>query len=132
MRPADRVAGAFRSIPPAIMAALLVAVSAAGGALMNALVRILTDHLHPFEVAFFRNFFGLLTVLPLLAQLGFAPMKMRHLGPMMFSSIGHVAGMLSFFVALTVMPLTEAAALSFTTPLFATAGAALLLGEIVR
>ena len=36
------------------------------------------------------------------------------------------------FTALTLIPLAEATALSFTAPLFATLGAALILGEIVR
>jgi drug/metabolite transporter (DMT)-like permease len=40
--------------------------------------------------------------------------------------------MLCFFTAVATIPLNQAAALSFTTPLFATMGAALILGEIVR
>jgi drug/metabolite transporter (DMT)-like permease len=43
-----------------------------------------------------------------------------------------VAAMLLWFSALAVLPLAQAVALNFTVPLFATAGAALFLGEVVR
>jgi len=42
------------------------------------------------------------------------------------------ASMLCWFSALVSLPIAEATALSFTSPLFATAAAALLLGEVVR
>ncbi|MBI1779590.1 MAG: DMT family transporter [Proteobacteria bacterium] len=127
-----RAAQSLRWIPPGVLAALLIAVAAASGALMNALVRLLAADLHPFEIAFFRNFFGLIAVLPLLGSMGFVRLRLRNSGRLVLSSLGHVVAMLTFFTALTSMPLTDAAALSFTTPLFATAGAALFLGEIVR
>ena len=40
--------------------------------------------------------------------------------------------MIAWFSALALLPLSEAVALNFTVPLFATAGAALVLGEVVR
>ena len=128
----DRVTRSLRSIPPGVAAALLVAMSAASGALMNALVRLLASGLHPFEIAFFRNLFGLLAVLPLMGSIGFVRIRVKNSGRLMLSSCGHVIAMLTFFTALVTLPLSEAAALSFTTPLFATAGAALFLGEVVR
>ena len=43
-----------------------------------------------------------------------------------------LCAMLLWFLALSMMPMAEAVSLSFTAPLFATIGAALFLGEIVR
>jgi drug/metabolite transporter (DMT)-like permease len=40
--------------------------------------------------------------------------------------------MLSFFTALSLAPLAQVTALSFTAPLFAALGAALILGEVMR
>ena len=39
-------------------------------AAMHAVIRYLTETLHPFEVAFFRNFFGLIFVLPWFIRFG--------------------------------------------------------------
>jgi drug/metabolite transporter (DMT)-like permease len=47
------------------------------------------------------------------------------------AAVGLVA-MLTWFSAIAYLPLAEAVALNFTVPLFATAGAALFLGEAVR
>ena len=44
----------------------------------------------------------------------------------------NVFGMLTFFYALSLIPLSRAAALSFSAPLFATVLAVLILGEVVR
>jgi drug/metabolite transporter (DMT)-like permease len=37
---------------------------------MAIMIRLASQHLHTFEVAFFRNFFGLVATLPLLARHG--------------------------------------------------------------
>src|SRR3546814_14748840 len=47
------------------------------------------------------------------------------------AGVGLVA-MLTWFSAIAYLPLAEAVALNFTVPLFATAGAAIFLGEVVR
>ena len=41
-------------------------------------------------------------------------------------------GMFCGFTALTMIPLAQMTALSFTTPLFVTIGAVLFLGEVIR
>lgn len=104
---------------------------AAAVAAMNSTIRIITDAVHPFEAAFFRNLFGLLVILPLLGgRLAIA--RTRRLGRLALMGSGHLIAMLLFFTALTYMPLAEVTALSFTKPLFTTLGAALILGEVVR
>jgi hypothetical protein len=39
------------------------------------MVRELAEDLHPFQVAFFRNFFGVIILLPLLLRYGLEPLK---------------------------------------------------------
>src|SRR5690606_41231428 len=43
-----------------------------------------------------------------------------------------LGSMICGFTALTLIPLAEATALSFTAPIYSTIGAALILGEVVR
>src|SRR5436190_764570 len=95
-------------------------------------IRYASHQLHPFEVAFFRNVFGLLFALPILYRTGFGILRTNRL-PLYFMrcAIGLVA-MLAGFWAIAHLPLAQAIALSYSTPLFVTIGAVLLLGEVVR
>lgn len=119
-------------IPASVAAALWMVLACAFFAVLNALVRHLSAELHPFELAFFRNAFGLVFVLPWLARTGLPGLGTQRMGMHSLRSIVSLASMLCWFTAVSLMPLAEVTALSFTAPLFATAGAALFLGEIVR
>jgi drug/metabolite transporter (DMT)-like permease len=88
--------------------------------------------MHPFETAFFRNLFGLAFMLPWLVRAGLGTLRTRRLALYAWRSALGLASMLCWFAALALIPFAEAVALSFTTPLFATIGAALILGERVR
>jgi drug/metabolite transporter (DMT)-like permease len=120
-----------RLSPPA-QAALLMIAGATSGATMNCVIRVLSAEQHPFEIAFFRNLFGLMVMLPFLVRAGRDALRTSSTGWLALSSLGHLVAMLSFFVAVAAMPLAELTALSFTKPLFATIGAALVLHEVVR
>lgn len=111
---------------------LWMILAAASFASLTTIIRKMSGSMHPFELAFFRNLFGLMFMLPWLFRVGFSVLKTERLPMHIFrSSIGLVA-MLCWFVAVSLMPIAEVTALSFTTPLFATIGAALFLGETVR
>lgn len=99
---------------------------------LSAIVRHLSEHLHTFEVSFFRCAAGLLFMLPWLIRHGLGVLKTRRLGLYAFRCFLGLASMQMGFFALTLIPFADATALSFTTPLFATALAALFLGEVVR
>jgi drug/metabolite transporter (DMT)-like permease len=119
-------------LSPPVQAALLMVLGAACVAIQNGLIRIAAADLHPFEIAFFRNVFGLLTVLPLMGGLGLGMLRTWHPGRLLAISAAHLFGMVGYFVAIAHLPLAEVIALSFTKPLFATLGAALILHEVVR
>ncbi len=84
------------------------------------------------EMAFFRNFFGWVFIMPLVARAGFGVLKTQRLKMHMVRAFFGTGAMSFWFVGLSMIPLSEATALSFTVPLFTTLGAALLLGETVR
>lgn len=99
---------------------------------MNALVRVAAAELNPLEIAFFRNFFALIFMLPWLARVGRAGLRTERLGAHFFRSVIALVAMSCWYYAISILPLGLAVALNFTLPLFATIGAALFLGEIVR
>jgi len=123
---------AFLLIPHNLrgMAAMVLS----GLALMTSfgMARHMLEDLHPFEVAFFRSFFGLLFIVPWLMRQGLLPFKTKRLPLHFVRSTIHVAGVLAFFVALKLIPLAEATALFFLAPILSTALAAIFLHEVVR
>lgn len=102
-------------------------------AVLIALIRYIAEKyaFHPFEIAFFRSFFGLVFMLPWLFRAGVGALHTARLGVHVTRSVIGLFAMLTWFTALTLMPLAEAVALSFTVPLFATAAAPFLLNEKV-
>jgi drug/metabolite transporter (DMT)-like permease len=99
---------------------------------LSATIRHLSGELHPLEIAFFRNLFGLVFMLPWLARTGFGGLRTGRLRLYLWRCGIGLMSMFTWFWALALLPFAQAIALSFTTPLFATAGAALILRERVR
>ena len=100
--------------------------------LMAVSIRLASASLHTFEVAFFRNFFGLLAALPLLLRHGPGLLRTTQFPRYLFRCLVGICSMLAGFWAIGHLPLAQAVALSYSTPLFATIAAASLLGEQVR
>ena len=100
--------------------------------MMHVCVRYLSSELHPFEIAFFRNFLAFIFLLPLIMKNGGAILKTSHLKWQVLRAGLNVIAMLMFFYALSITPIAVVQALSFTAPLFATIMAVLLLGEKVK
>jgi drug/metabolite transporter (DMT)-like permease len=117
---------------PPVRAALWMVGAALFFSGLSALIRQLGQEMHPFEVAFFRNLFGFLFMVPWLMRIGFGVLRTSRLGMYTWRSLLSLASMLAWFSALPLMPFEQAVALSFTAPLFATMGAALILKETVR
>ena len=99
---------------------------------MGICIRLSAAHLPVIEVVFFRNFLAVLILLPLLARVGFGTLYMRRPKLFFLRAAINSVGMFCGFTALTMIPLAQMTALSFTTPLFVTIGAVLFLGEVIR
>jgi drug/metabolite transporter (DMT)-like permease len=115
-----------------LKAAVMMLIAMIFFSLMSTLIRLASDELHAFEIVFFRNFLAVILMLPWLWHQGLGALQTRRLGMLSLRAVLNVSAMFAGFMALTLIPLAEATALSFTAPLFATLGAALLLGERVK
>jgi drug/metabolite transporter (DMT)-like permease len=98
---------------------------------MHTFIRDLTTQLHPFEVAFFRNFFGAPIAIFLLVRYGWGLFRTDRIRVHVGRSLGHVCAMMMFFVGISITPLATANALAFAAPLFVTALSVPILGERV-
>lgn len=120
------------SLAPTTRAALWVVAGGACSTLMNILIREAAQELHPFEVTFFRCLFGLVVLVPWLMRVGIGSLRTTKAWFYTLRAAVSLVSMLSWFYGITLVPLATATALNFTAPLFAIAGAALVLGETVR
>ncbi len=131
--PADPSPVASESaLPGPLRGAFWMVAACACFATMTAVVRHATADLHPFQVAFLRSLFGLMFMLPWVWQTGRAALHTQRFRLHLTRSFLTLVGTFAWFTAISLVPLAEVTALSFTAPLFATIGAALFLGERVR
>jgi drug/metabolite transporter (DMT)-like permease len=122
----------FRRLPPPLRAMLWMVLACFIFSILNALIRTTSAHLHTFEVAFFRNLFGLVFMLPWLLRVGLSGLQTGRLKLYFWRVVIGLASMLTWFAALAILPFAQAIALSFAAPLFATIMAGTMLGETVR
>jgi len=119
------------ALPPHIAGVLLAVTASASFASMHNTVRYVTADLHPFEVAFFRNLFGVLFLVPWFATVGVGPLRTRHVGKHLVRSLVNAASMLMWFTALSLMPVADATSLALVGPVFVALGAMAFLKERV-
>ena len=89
--------------------------------------------LHPFQIAFFRNFFALAIILPMvLIRTGPAALKPNRPTMLAFRGALNGVAMMTWFYAVPLMAITDLTAIGFTGPIWATLLAAVFLGEKMR
>lgn len=110
----------------------LMVCSAAMFACMAVMIRLASKELHAFEIAFFRNLFGFVFALPLLAHHGLGILKTDKQHLYIGRCLIGIVSMLCGFYAIVHLPLAKAVTISYSTPLFVTILAVLFLGEVVR
>ncbi len=87
---------------------------------------------HSLEVVFFRNLFGVLAFAPFYWRLGMASLRTERFGFHLFKNVLQTSSIAAYFWALGLVPLADAAALGFMSPIFASIGAIVFMGERSR
>ena len=111
---------------------LWMLVSTAVLASMHAAVRHVSADMHPFEIAFFRNIFGFVAIMPMLMREGWTGLASKQPKLQVLRGVTGIIAMLCWFYSLSVVPIATATALSFTAAVFASLGALVFLGEKMR
>ena len=117
---------------PVMRGIVLMCLSTIAFSIMHGLVRFVSEVLPPFQIAFFRNIFGLAFLLPLLMRSRFAVLRTRQIGLHALRGVINMAAMLMFFTALSISPIAKVTALGFTAPIFMAILAVIVLGERFR
>jgi drug/metabolite transporter (DMT)-like permease len=98
---------------------------------MNTIIRDLTMQLSSLQAVFLRNLFSILFLLPIALKHGVAEWKTTKPGLHFWRAFIGLIAMETWFFSLSLIPLNQATALSFTAPLFATIFAILFLKETI-
>ncbi len=110
---------------------LFMVVFAATISTMHGVVRYMSAEVHPFEIAFFRNLTVFLLMIPLLLRSGRSAWRSARPGLQAVRGFIGAMAMLTWFYALSLVPLADATALSFTVVVFTTVCAIIVLRERV-
>lgn len=120
-----------------MMGAAYMVAAAALFAILNGFVRWAADlGAHPFQIGFLRSLFAAAFLVPLvwpeIAREGVRYFRVSRPWAYLARGMAATLGVLFFMTAISLLPLAEVTAISFTAPLFATIGSALILRETVR
>jgi len=118
-------------LPQNLQATVFMILACAIFAAMSGLIRHISHSVPALEIVFFRNVFGLMALLPWFLRNGFGAMKTKRIGLYAVRGVVGSGTMCFWFLGVSLVPLAEATALSFTAPLFATILAIFFLGENV-
>ena len=129
--PARPVATAAAGLPAVLRVVFWMTTAAAGYAGMIAIVKYLSAEIDVYVLLFWRYFMALALFSPWFLRAGVGALRTRRLGLHLGRAVLMVVHGGTLLVAVLMIPLAEATSLIFTTPLFATLLAALLLREQV-
>ena len=133
MKPSvSSVSRAFAELPNAARGIVFMVAGGMLAALLMAMVRHVSEGLHPFVITFWRSLFGVAFLVPLYIRHGLEALKTRRHGMHVVRGSMNAVVTLSMFMGFSMIPLAKAAALSFSGPLFSTLLAMFVLGEVLR
>lgn len=118
--------------PSNLPAILMMACAGVVIAVLWGVLRAASEIMHPLFMVFWRSVFGALVLAPFLMRTGLAALRTDHLLVHLGRSLFGFGAMMGIFYSITHIPLSQAMAINYSGPLFASIGAILLLGEKAR
>ncbi len=134
MEPTKRISffnGSF-SLSSGLVAIVYTVLSTASFVVLHGIVRGLSSSVPPIEIAFFGFFFAGLTYLPWLWRSGIRTLTTQRFGTHFLRSLFNAGAVITWFTALSLVPLAEATAVHMSSPVFVTIGAFFFLREKVN
>ena len=120
------------ALPDTMRGALYLIAAGFMFALMTSIIRPASAELHPFQIVFIRNLFGLCLMMPWLLRARVNLLQSPQLKLHLVRACLFGAAMLCWFTAVTMLPLVDAVSINFSAPIFVTIMASLVLRETVR
>jgi len=127
-----RAVAQLRGLPPNMRGALWLV---SGGFIFTCngvMIRLLSEQVESVQTAFFRAFFSVVLLLPMIAAGRVKPWRSQRIVGHFWRTVMGTVSMVLGFYAVSMLPLADATALGFSQPLFSVCVAALVVGEKVR
>jgi drug/metabolite transporter (DMT)-like permease len=122
----------LRGLPPNVQGALWLVTGGFIFTCNGVMIRLLSEQIEGVQTAFFRAFFSVILLLPMMLTGRVKPWhSKRKVGHFWRTFMGTVSMVLGFY-AVSMLPLADATALGFSQPLFSVCVAAVVIGEKVR
>lgn len=122
----------LRRLPPNVQGALWLV---AGGFIFtstSAMIRLLSTQIESVQTAFFRAVISVILLLPMMLTGRVKPWHSKRIAGHFWRTLMGTTSMVLGFYAVSLLPLADATAISFSQPLFSVLVAALIAGEKVR
>ena len=101
-------------------------------AILNTLVKYLSEEYHLSQIIFFRSFFAVLLIFPFIIKSGIKTLKTNSIKLQLIRCSLAVLAMYLWFYSISKIPLAEATAINFTAPIFGAIFAIFLLKEKIK
>ena len=105
---ANPISKGFRRFSPITRACILMVLATLLFAAMHTAIRYMAQRISGMEVAFFRNLFGLIVIVPVLARYGPRLFYTEKLKLHVLRACINALSMISFFVGLSMTPIARA------------------------
>jgi len=128
----DAIKSQWADLPPNVRGILWVVLSGLLFASFMAIVRHVGTTMNPIQMSFIRYAFGMLFMLPFFMRMQLSDFRAANIKLHATRGILHGLAVMMWFYAMSRIPIAEVTALGFTSPIFATIAAVLLLGERIR
>lgn len=125
-----RISARFQLLPGPVRAGIWVSLSAVAYAVMIFVGRYLAPDIPIFEIAFLRNSFAIVFMLPWLRKVGLGAMRTKRVGRHFLRGAMSSTNVTCLFAAVSFLPIADASAINFLQPVIGTVIACLFLGEV--
>jgi drug/metabolite transporter (DMT)-like permease len=119
----------FNALPGAARAGIWMSMSAVTYAVMIFFGRYLAPDVPVFEIAFLRNAFAIVFMLPWLMRVGMGAMRTKRIGRHIVRGAMSSTNVTCLFFSVSYLPIADASAINFLQPLLGAVIACLFLGE---
>ena len=121
----------IETLPGPARSGFWMCISAVTYVVSIAIGRYLAPDIEVFQIAFLRNAFAMLFMLPWLVDVGIGAMRSNQMGRHIIRGFLSSANVTLLFAAVALIPIADMSAINFLQPVLGAAFAGLVLGEVV-
>lgn len=121
----------FHALPGPVRSGIWMSISAVTYVVSIAIGRYMAPDIEVFQIAFLRNAFAVMFMMPWLINVGMGAMRTNQLGRHIVRGFMSSTNVTLLFAAVALIPIADMSAIGFLQPVIAAAVAGFVLGEVV-